>query len=172
MKNWYICFILILTVGCFTPRGIPPAIPNFDKVDGVVYRSGQPNLFGFEMLKTLGIKSVLNLRNDEQSDEQDIVNSLGMTYSHFPLKGGHVCSQETLQTIQILIWDLPKPVLVHCEFGCDRTGVVIACYRLGKGFTPWAAWADAKQHGASLFFGSKGAINDYYENFIKTKSLK
>jgi protein tyrosine/serine phosphatase len=49
-----------------------------------------------------------------------------------------------------LIDTLPKPVFIHCIHGCDRTGTMIACYRIAHDqWSNKAALAEAKRYGLS-----------------------
>lgn len=55
-----------------------------------------------------------------------------------------------MATLLALIESLPAPVFVHCEHGCDRTGTIIACYRIRVGGWPnEAALEEARKYGLS-----------------------
>jgi tyrosine-protein phosphatase SIW14 len=72
-------------------------------------------------------------------------------------------SHERIERILGVISRSPGPVLVHCEFGCDRTGTVVACYRIRfKKEKPEVALQDAEQHGMSAFeVGMKNFIRNF-----------
>src|SRR5213083_2578294 len=59
------------------------AIPRFQMIASGLYRGGQPEREGFEYLKNSGIKTVINLRTE--NDEELIVKELGMSYIHIPI---------------------------------------------------------------------------------------
>ncbi|MFN2514172.1 MAG: tyrosine-protein phosphatase [Pyrinomonadaceae bacterium] len=64
-----------------------------------------------------------------------------------------------------------QPVLVHCHKGADRTGVVIAIYRITHdGWTSEQAKAEANRYGMKPWqLGMKNYIDDYYQRQAKQK---
>ena len=107
---------------------------NFHKVCENLYRSGQPDEDEFESLHTFnGIRSVLNLReNNSDKDEIDAVNKRwnhAITLYEIPLDTGKI-TEEDLYKILTVIRDAPKPLLIHCWHGSDRTGCAVAAYRI------------------------------------------
>src|SRR5215475_1583991 len=58
-------------------------IPRFQMITAGLYRGGQPGDDGFEFLKSNGIKTVINLRTE--NDEEVIVKKMGMNYVHIPM---------------------------------------------------------------------------------------
>jgi tyrosine-protein phosphatase SIW14 len=109
-----------------------PGVPNFHQINDHVFRSGQPADGSWQNLAKLGVKIVIDLRRpDEHSTaaEAQAVNAAGMQYINVPMKG--VVGPAPDQMSRVLsILDSPDKVLVHCHRGADRTGAVIACYRI------------------------------------------
>src|SRR4051812_30454322 len=64
-------------------------IPNSYKVNENVYRGGQPTVEGFRKLARLGVKTILDLReeDDDRKVEKKVVRQLGMKYVHIAMKG-------------------------------------------------------------------------------------
>ncbi|MBR1966506.1 MAG: tyrosine-protein phosphatase [Lentisphaeria bacterium] len=112
-----------------------PQFPkNFHKVNENLYRSGLPDEDEFESLYTFNeIRSVLNLReNNSDKDEIDAVNKKWKTavaLYEIPLDTGNI-SEDDLYKILTVIRDAPKPLLIHCWHGSDRTGCAVAAYRI------------------------------------------
>ena len=112
-----------------------PQFPkNFHKVNDNIYRSGQPSQDEFESLYTFNkIRSVLNLReNNSDRDEIDYVNlkrKEQIKLYEIPLDTGKI-SEEDLYKILSVIRDAPKPLLIHCWHGSDRTGCAVAASRI------------------------------------------
>lgn len=92
-----------------------------------LYRSGQPGDDGFKALEKLGLKSVLNLR--EYHSDDDEAKHTALHLYRFKLAAGKV-SQEDLMNCLLIIHHAPKPILIHCWHGSDRTGIVCAAYRI------------------------------------------
>jgi protein tyrosine/serine phosphatase len=106
---------------------------NFKKVDDQVYRGAQPTEPGFAALAKLGIHTVLDLRDEggRSSREGIIVRKLGMQYVNIHLAGYVAPTAEQISKTLALLED-PKraPVFIHCRRGADRTGTIIALYRI------------------------------------------
>ena len=112
-----------------------PQLPkNFHKVSENLYRSGQPDEDELESLHTFnGIRSVLNLReNNSDQDEIAAINKKwnnAITLYEIPLDTGNI-TEDDLYKILTVIRDAPKPLLIHCWHGSDRTGCSVAAYRI------------------------------------------
>jgi tyrosine-protein phosphatase SIW14 len=108
-------------------------IPNFQGVNDQVYRGGQPSEQGFHNLAAAGFKTIVDLREDDPrgKDEKKLVKALGMRYVNVPMKGMKTPSdKQIVRALKVLGDDKSAPVFVHCKRGADRTGVVVACYRM------------------------------------------
>jgi protein tyrosine phosphatase (PTP) superfamily phosphohydrolase (DUF442 family) len=148
-------------------RGLPPqnGILNFGKVDDRLYRGAQPDAAGIESLQSLGIKSIINLRKpDEKRGFEEVqAKSAGILFTNIPLPGLSRPEDADIAKILSLIDSLPPPVFVHCEHGCDRTGTVIAAYRIRHDqWTVDAALGEADRYGmSSIERGMKDFIRDF-----------
>jgi protein tyrosine/serine phosphatase len=144
----------------------PDGVPNFQKVDDHVYRGAQPSEQGFKNLAKLGIKTVVDLRQpgDLSWNEEKIVRAAGMEYVTVPMHGMETPSNEKVVKVLALLEDTSTgPVFVHCKRGADRTGAVIACYRMEH--DRWKneqALSEAKSLGMSFF---ERAIQRYVREF-------
>lgn len=129
-----------------------PKLPHFFKVNDSLYRGAQPSDDDFKTLAKLGVKTVINLRStDERIErEQKLVEGLGMRYVTIPLHGYETPSNDKIRQAVLEIKagaDKGAPVFVHCKRGRDRTGTVIASYRMTyEGLTNEQALNDAKKH--------------------------
>ena len=127
-------------------------IRNFDRVNDHIYRSGEPSTVGLRELGALGIKRVVDLREKGGATafEKDILEKLGIKYTNIPFAAFSAPSDARIQSVLKLLSDDPSPILVHCWRGKDRTGTVIACYRIQHdGWDNRRALAEAKEHGMS-----------------------
>lgn len=108
---------------------------NFDTlVAGEVYRSAQVkgnDLAGYT--KAYGIRSVLNLRGADAGSDwypPEIAESarLGLVHVNFAMSSSKMITKDRVQELIALMRALPKPLLIHCRHGSDRTGLASALY--------------------------------------------
>jgi tyrosine-protein phosphatase SIW14 len=110
-----------------------PGIPNFHQVNEHVFRGGQPAAEAWPSLAKLGVKTVIDLRREDEHStaaEAQAVSAVGMSYFNVPMKGVVAPTSEQIAKALALL-NSQDPVFVHCKRGADRTGAVIACYRIG-----------------------------------------
>jgi protein tyrosine/serine phosphatase len=148
--------VVLATFSALIAAADQPGIPNFHEVNAHVYRGGQPTTQGFEQLKKLGIKTVIDLREPgehSQAGEEKILTALGMSYVSIPMKGMSAPSDEQISSVMKVLAEPTKgSVFVHCRRGADRTGTILAVYRvLHDGWTNRKALEEANANGMSLF---------------------
>jgi protein tyrosine/serine phosphatase len=92
------------------------------------------------------------LRQPGKSWEAEVeqARTNGLTFTNIPLSGLGRPKEEDVRRILATIEGLPSPVFIHCEHGCDRTGTIIACYRIQHDkWSNEAALAEAERYGIS-----------------------
>jgi tyrosine-protein phosphatase SIW14 len=112
-------------------------IPNVSQVDtDNIWRGGQPDDEGWNLLKSMGITHVIKL--NEESEGTDIAaQALGMAVLSFPINLlEQVLTEPTKRTIFDAVNQITENTFVHCEHGEDRTGLVVAAWRVM--FRHWA----------------------------------
>lgn len=144
-----------------------PGLPNFHEVNEGVYRGAQPRAEGWNSLAKLGIRTVIDLRPEREHSckaEQHAVESAGMHYISVPLNGFHAPSDAQISKVLALLDDSPGPVFLHCRRGADRTGTVMACYRIRHdGWGNLRALREAVSYGMSWTeFGMHRYVLDYH----------
>lgn len=102
--------------------------PNLHKVTQGLYRSAQTSAEGMKHLKEMGIETIVNLRSFHS--DRDEIGDLGLAYEHIYMKAWHPEEREAVRFLQIVTNSRRVPVLVHCQHGADRTGTMIAIYRV------------------------------------------
>jgi protein tyrosine/serine phosphatase len=103
-------------------------------IEGELYRSAQ--VTGTELqdyTNQVGLKSVLNLRGpspDSDWYKAEIADSarLGLVHADFALSASRQVTNEQAVELIALMRSLPKPLLIHCKHGSDRTGLLAALY--------------------------------------------
>ena len=101
---------------------------NFHKVNDDIYRSGQPDADEMASLSSFeGIRSILNLRDSH--DDEDEVGTLNIRRFDIPISAGSITEDDLVRILQT-VRSAPKPVLIHCWHGSDRTGAAVAACRI------------------------------------------
>lgn len=128
-------------------------VENFHQVNDHIYRGAQPTDAGFQSLAKLGVKTVIDLRETDSRSalEKKAVESDGMRYINIPLRGMSAPSPAEVEKVMALFNDPSAgSVFVHCRRGADRTGTVVACYRIAHdGWENTKALSEAKTNGMS-----------------------
>jgi tyrosine-protein phosphatase SIW14 len=148
-----LCLATAISAGASLPL---TGVENFYKVDDQVYRGAQPSAAGFASLAKLGVKTIIDLREigeHSQAGEEAIVKALGMQYVSIPLRGMARPDNGVVSHVLGLLNDSASaPVFVHCKRGADRTGTIIACYRISHdSWEPKRALSEARGDGMSIF---------------------
>lgn len=102
-------------------------LKNFYKIDEGIYRSEQPDQNEFIALEKLGVTEVLNVRR--LRDDKKKARKTELKLHHISMKAGDIKEREVIRALKI-IDERKGPILVHCWHGSDRTGMLMAMYRL------------------------------------------
>ncbi len=118
-------------------------------------------------MKNLGVHTVIDLRQEDRTDEAEIVRSLGMTYINIPMDDHDRPYDDQVAKFLTLVKDTSKgPFFVHCAGGRHRTGIMTACYRMSvDGWNADRAYKEMKGYGFFTAFGHKAYktyVYDYY----------
>lgn len=151
-------------------------LPNFHQVNAQLYRGGQPRRGGVARLAQLGIRTVIDLRDDDDEQaraEEREARAAGLNYFNVPLDTvGRPSDAEVERVLAIINAPQSQPVFVHCKRGKERTGTIIAIYRITHdGWTSEAAQREADRYGMLfLRFDLRDYIRDYYKRHMQRTS--
>jgi hypothetical protein len=121
-------------------------IPNFGQVTPTLYRGGQPSVEGFERLAHMGIAIVVDTGRSKR--DETLIKNLGMVYVSLPWYCPFPKDEVFARFIKITRENPGKKIFVHCRLGDDRTGMMIAAYRMGEqGWTAKEAMREMHEFG-------------------------
>jgi protein tyrosine/serine phosphatase len=115
-----------------------------------LYRGAVPSNVALEELHAQGIKLVVDLREKggDTLRERQEVTALGMHYVSVPLSSWSAPTPDQVRSVLSLFGN--QPIFVHCRRGKDRTGTIIACYRIQHdGWSNTRALEEANHYGMS-----------------------
>jgi len=114
-----------------------------------IFRSAQPDAERLRAAQRRGLRTVVVLRSTIPDEERNAAAQLDLELVHVPMDGTKMPSmQEVDQAMTVILDPSKRPVLVHCAHGEERTGAVIAAYRVvADGWDPAAAESEALELG-------------------------
>jgi protein tyrosine/serine phosphatase len=148
-------------------------IANFGRVGPHLYRGAQPSEAGFQALRRLGVDLVVSFTLGDESiaDEAARVHALGMAHLSLPWSvTSEPTSAEVATFLALFNGSSNRTIFVHCKQGADRTGVMIALYRIAHdGWTSSQAVDEmAAFHFYELFHPH---LQGFVEDFAATRAL-
>jgi tyrosine-protein phosphatase SIW14 len=175
LSNRYRVLLVALAIPVFGGSSSAPGIKNFHQVDEHVYRGAQPAGEGFQYLAKIGVKTVIDLREtDERAQaEESAVTAAGMKYVNVPMTGlTPPTDAEIAKLLAILEDGGTGGVFVHCKQGVDRTGAVIAAYRIDHDhWDNGRALSEAKSVGMGSFqFPRQNFIRGFQPRALEAKT--
>ena len=113
------------------PKWATPVTTNFVQnlyqVDSGIYRCAQPNRQAFSELSKMGVSTIINLRYFE-TDKRKAKNT-DLQLIHIKMRASKCNDDEVIAALR-LIKNKQGAVVIHCKHGADRTGLLIAMYRI------------------------------------------
>lgn len=176
------CFIVCALLLCASANAAraqnsSEALPNFARVNERLYRGGQPRKDGFKKLAELGITTVINLRDDDERallEELD-ATAAGLRYFNVPFKRrGPPNEAQVDRVLSLIDAHENEKVFLHCHKGQDRTGMVVALYRISRdGWTDEQAISEAERLGMKFWqLRMKRYIAEYFRDHPNVHSRK
>jgi protein tyrosine phosphatase (PTP) superfamily phosphohydrolase (DUF442 family) len=152
-------------------------VPNFGVVSSTLWRGGQPKDDGFFALKKAGVKTIINLRDGagDIARERAIAEQLGLKYVSIPLSSfGKVSRDDFAKFLQVVEAPENQPVFVHCRQGQDRSGTMVAMYRIvDQGWTYARAYSEMIKYGYHPFLlGLSSSLLQHKDHMVPVPDKK
>ncbi len=148
-------------------------IRNFGQMDDRFYRGAQPKEKDYKALAELGIKTIIDLREDPEEYSKSAVESLGMNYVNIPMIAKKYPTPEATETFLQTVNDpATGKFFVHCAGGRHRTGAMGAVYRFQ--FYNWdfeQVYKEMKQYDFYTRWGH-GAFKDFVKDYAQKQQPK
>ncbi len=129
-------------------RPVVEGVTNFGRVTDSYFRGGQVTPEGVANLRKMGVRTIIDLRDEESPGEAESCKENGIKYLKFPMSGHETPDDKTVNKILGIIKDAKDPVYVHCSAGKHRAGTIAALYRTRiQGWSGERAWVEQKSYG-------------------------
>lgn len=149
-----------------SPLAAHAGLPNLHRVSSTLYRAAQPSKEGFVLLNThpslakadAPIKTVVSLRafND---DAPLLPDNFSLHTEQIRFKSWHPEDEDVVKFLRIATTPALQPVLVHCQHGADRTGTMVAIYRIA-----YQGWS--KQQATDEMVGGGFGFHPIWKNLL------
>lgn len=152
-------------------------VNNFGKVTDFFYRGAQPKEDEYGQLATLGVKTIIDLRDDPKDFAGATARKSGLKYVNFPMSDKSYPSADTAEKFLSLVTDKAnQPVFVHCAGGRHRTGAMIAVFRMKtQGWNVEQAYEEMKDYDFYTRWGHKAMkkyVFDYYRGLLISRRIE
>lgn len=141
-------------------------IKNFGQMNERFYRGAQPDQKDYKDLADLGIKTIIDLRDDPTSYEKHEAEAVGIRYVNIPMSDSSRPTESQIEQFLKLATD-PETghFYVHCAGGRHRTGIVGAIYRMKlDGWDYDRAYKEMKDYDFYTRFGH-GSLKTYAQEY-------
>lgn len=151
-----------------------PAIKNFGRIGDHFFRGAQPRPEDYASLAKLGVKTVIDLRDDPEKYAAECASRAGLKYISLPLSDHDYPAEGSAEKFLSIVTDGANwPVFVHCAGGRHRTGVMTAVYRMSvEGWDIERAYREMKDYDFYTRWGHKVMKDFVYDYAEKLKEKR
>lgn len=104
------------------------SVPNLYRIEDGLFRGAQPSPTGFRELAALGVRNVLDLAGG--SGDVRFVSDGSVKLFHVPMSAWGLRNDLVVKALRIMTEPENRPLMIHCAHGADRTGALVALYRV------------------------------------------
>jgi protein-tyrosine phosphatase len=148
------------------PSSDKPGMDNFDEVAPHIYRGSNPNDDDLVALKKLGVTTIVDLRMRHSYGEEQAAKRLGLKWVHLSMGYWAPSDHRVKQILHVLTDANNGGVFIHCKQGSDRTGTIVALYRILVQNWPFEqAYSEMRAHHFKpWWFALREKVETYSEN--------
>ncbi len=144
-------------------------VENFGKVTDFYYRGAQPKGEEYSQLAAIGVRTIVDLRNDPKDYAKTLAEQAGLKYVNLPMSDKEYPAPGAAQKFLTLVNNRENwPVYVHCAGGRHRTGAMTAVFRMtNQGWDINRAYEEMKEYDFYTRWGHKAMkkfVYDYYRD--------
>jgi len=103
------------------------SVQNLYRVEDGFYRGAQPTADGFKELAGLGVRTVLDVSG---GGDEALLKGGALKLVHLPMNAFGLRDDRVLEALRVMADPSNRPLMVHCQHGADRTGALVALYRV------------------------------------------
>jgi protein tyrosine/serine phosphatase len=163
-----IILILFVAVGFGSADFAQATIVRLSQVSPALWRGSQPeDRRDMQLLRSLGIRTIINLRTSDATEERDLADEVGIDLEQVSLSSvtsvfAKPSERDVNRVLELINDPRLQPVFIHCAHGKDRTGLIVGLYRVfEQQWKPRRAYREMKQFDfSSWYFGLK----EYFED--------
>ncbi len=175
IERRFVYFALVLFISSFAVIVTANALCTPEKVSDGVFRGPHPEEADLRELSGMGIGTVLSLEDNPSvvEEEERACRSLNINFVNIPLSEIASPSPSALkQAVNVIQQYRNGGIYVHCRRGVDRTGYVIASFRmLVENRKLAAAYKECCDHGHSklVYFFWKHSLKQLWRDALLTE---
>lgn len=152
-------------------------VNNFGKVTDFFYRGAQPKEDEYSQLASLGVKTIIDFRDDPKDYAGATARQSGLKYINLPMSDKSYPAADAADRFLLLVTDKAnQPVFVHCAGGRHRTGAMIAVFRMKmQGWDVEQAYEEMKDYDFYTRWGHKAMkryVFDYYRGLLISRRIE
>jgi len=166
--------LFVISVGAYYIYA--KAAGNFHAISsGQAYRSGQLNKDQLKYyINKFNLKSILNLQGKNSGaewyrDEVNVCATYDIMHYYLRLASRREPRDDELEQLVHILNSAPRPILIHCKDGADRTGLAAAIWKVAMDKEPeFKAWKQFSIFYGHFSYGKAGAMDRGFRRWLKT----